>query len=132
LVEAGLGPIGSVVEPGTLHLLVANYPINCAEPWGAPSQHVHTESECDADPEHVDWELDLMVPPAMAEPGTIPIGSIMSTISSGKCGTEGANVFPNIDQGTLAITASALSAVDFDLVASDPLSDGSYSAIRCP
>lgn len=130
LVESGQGPIGTI-DPSTLHLLVASYPISCAEPWGSVEQHTYTKEECDAAPEQIDWQLDLLVP-GDTNTGVITLDSIISTIFQGKCGTEGADAFNSFSSGTLDITTNASSAVNFELSGTDPLSDGTYTATRCP
>ena len=130
LVEAGQGPIGTI-DPSTLHLLVASYPISCAEPWGSVEQHTYTKEECDAAPERIDWQLDLLVP-GETDAGVIALNSIISTVLQGMCGKEGPDAFDSLAGGALNITTNASDAVHFELTSSDPLSDGAYTATRCP
>jgi hypothetical protein len=131
LEESGQGPIGTTVTPDTVHLLVANYAISCAEPFGSEDQHVHTQAECNAAPDHVDWQLDIFLPPSADAPGSLELTTVASTVEAGKCGI-GDPGGPELGEGTLTVSASDASAVHFELAGTDVETDGAYVATRCP
>jgi hypothetical protein len=127
LVQKGFG--SDDVPPDTLHLLVANYAIDCAAPWGNETVYV-PGVKCS--PERVYWDASIRLRPEEQEPGTVPTGAANSTVEAVLCGDHPESSVPEIVSGTLTLTQVLADAIHFGLAGTHALTDGNYVAERCP